>query len=45
MLFWGAPMVYYGYPNKTEKDSDGYDLFNPLGRLIVTNRIIAKTEW
>ncbi len=34
MLFWGGTDGFcYGYPNKTEKDADGYDLFNPTWKV------------
>ena len=34
MLFLGGTDGFcYGYPNKTEKDADGYDLFNPTWKV------------
>ena len=33
MLFRGTDGFCYGYPNKTEKDADGYDFFNPTWKV------------
>ncbi len=34
MLIWGGTDGFcYGYSTKTEKDADGYDLFNPLWKV------------
>ena len=34
MLFWGGTDGFcYGYLNKTTKDADGYDLYNPLWKV------------